>query len=178
MTDTAPDTDPGAEDAPKKGKKGLVVVLLLALVAGGGAFGAVWTGMLDGLLGGAPAEAEHADAGGPGEDAEAPAPPPAGAPYAFHEIDPIAVSIGTGGEGRQLRIRIVLELGEEGEDAVAGLEPRLQDAMLGYLRALDPAVLDDPATLLALRAQMLRRARLIAGEEAVANLLVTDFVLN
>jgi flagellar FliL protein len=50
--------------------------------------------------------------------------------------------------------------------------------MNGYLRAIDPAELDEPATLLRIRAQLLRRIQLVTGDGRVRDLLVTEFVLN
>lgn len=197
-----------AEEAPegrKRGPLGLILVLVLALAAGGGAFFAAWSGMLpfgkhaeamDGATEGQgdPDATETAgdrgddhasgDGNGGGHDdghggraARA-----SGAP-SFVTLPPIAVSVGAGGSDRQLRVQPVLEVEADAVAAVTALEPRLQDMLLGYLRALDPSVLEDPIALLRMRAQMLRRARMVTadaglGDHAVADLLVTDFVLN
>jgi flagellar FliL protein len=48
----------------------------------------------------------------------------------------------------------------------------------GYLRAVDAADLEDPAALVRVRAQMLRRVQLVTGEGRVRDLLVTEFLLN
>ena len=167
MSDSTADV---TDEGPKGRAKGLLLVILLALVAGGGGFAAVWLGALGGLL------------GSPDASPIAPADPAratfTGADVAFQPLDPIAVSVGSGGQGRQLRMGLVLEVTPAGAGQVAQLMPRLQDAILGYLRAVEPATLAEPTALLILRAQMLRRARMILGEDAVTNLLVTDFVLN
>ena len=162
---------------PRKAARALSPWLLAGLLAAGGAFGAVWMGALDSLIGGAAPDVAVEAEGDP--PADAPETVPAyGAAGAFHEMDPIAVSIGHGGESRQLRIRVVLDVPADQLDGVASIGPRLQDGILGFLRAVEPATLENPAALIDLRAHMLRRARLIAGDEAVSNLLVTDFVLN
>jgi flagellar FliL protein len=61
---------------------------------------------------------------------------------------------------------------------VAMLKPRILDVLNGYLRAVDPAELEDPAALVRLRAQMLRRIQIVTGEGRVRDLLVTEFVMN
>ena len=204
----ADDAKAAADAPKKGGKKGLILVVLLALAAGGGAFFVTWSGLLggtaehasdedghavdpdgeahaystdgadghdaaaadgDGHGDGHGADAGHADAGdGHGT----------GGGHAFLELAPIAVSIGAGGADRQLRMQAYLDLDPAHEAEVAALEPRIRDALLGYLRALEPAVLGEPTALLRVRSQMLRRARMIVGDEAVTDLLVTDFVLN
>ena len=58
------------------------------------------------------------------------------------------------------------------------LLPRIVDVMNGYLRALDAAELENPAALVRLRAQMLRRIQIVTGEGRVRDLLITEFVLN
>ena len=174
MGESDPETD---ASSGQKSRKGLVVMALAGLLAAGGAFGAVWMGALDSLIGGATPEVAIEKEGDPPADAPG-AVPTYGAAGAFYEMDPIAVSIGHGGDSRQLRIRVVLDVPADQLDGVASIAPRLQDGILGYLRAVEPATLENPAALIDLRAHMLRRARLIAGDEAVSNLLVTDFVLN
>ena len=167
MSDSTADV---TDEGPKGRAKGLLLVVVLVLIAGGGGFAAVWLGALGGLLG-----SPEASAIAPADPARATS---IGADVVFQPLDPIAVSVGSGGESRQLRMGLVLEVTPAGAAQVAQLMPRLQDAILGYLRAVEPATLAEPTALLILRAQMLRRARMILGGDAVANLLVTDFVLN
>ena len=47
-----------------------------------------------------------------------------------------------------------------------------------YLRAVSINELEDPSSLIRLRAQMLRRIQIVTGEGQVRDLLVTEFVLN
>ena len=195
MSDATAD-DIGGDDPKarrKGGAKGLVLVAVLALALGGGGFYATWSGLVSlgggGAAGGDPAAAEgDADAADGGAaasegDGGAHAVDAAGAAGAapgqtYLTLPPIAVSIGAGGADRQLRMQAILDVAPGHEAVVAALEPRIRDSLLGYLRALDPSVLSEPTALLRVRSQMLRRARMIAGDDAVGDLLVTDFVLN
>ena len=63
-------------------------------------------------------------------------------------------------------------------EAARQMLPRIVDVMNGYLRAMDKAVLEDPAGLVRMRAQILRRIQIVTGEGRVRDLLVTEFVLN
>ena len=179
MADSTPDD---TDEAPKRGRAGLVIAAALVVLAAAGGFGAVRLGLLDTVLPGAGDDAPVAADVAAGDGAADGAPAPAAAPVAdgasFYALDPIAVSVGSGGDGRQLRMGVVLEVRAGALPEVEAAAPRLKDALLGYLRAVEPATLAEPTALLLLRAQMLRRARMIAGEAAVADLLVTDFVLN
>ncbi len=52
------------------------------------------------------------------------------------------------------------------------------DVLNGYLRAVDVPALEDPSSLIRLRAQMLRRVQIVTGEGRVRDLLIIEFVLN
>ena len=64
------------------------------------------------------------------------------------------------------------------EDNVRKVLPRIVDVLNGYLRALRMEDLEDPATLVRIRAQMLRRIQVITGPDAVSDLLIVEFMLN
>ena len=177
-TDETEETGTSGDDTPAKsrGKGKVLVVALAGLVVAGGGFAAAWTGMLDAFLPqGDAAEAVDGDAQDAMADAPAPHVPSLGG--AFVEVPPISVSLGTGGQDRQLRMRAVLDVAAAHAGEAETLVPRVQDTILEYLRAVDAAALEDPLALGRLRAQMLRRARMVLGEGAVSDLLVTDFVL-
>ena len=154
------------EEAPhKKSKKGLVIGLAGALLLGGGGFYATYAGLIGGHS--APeAEEEHIV-----EAAELPA-------ISFVELDPLVVSLGTNARNRHLRFRASLEVEPAYEEDVIKLKPRVVDVLNAYLRAVDMAMLEDPHSLVKLRAQMLRRIQLVTGEGRVRNLLILEFVLN
>ena len=159
-----------AEDvdaAPPKKKSALPVVLglVMALALGGAGFYAAWSGMLDELLGGA---------SGP----EPAAPPEPLEPVSFLELEPLLVSIGGGGAQRHLRFRAHLEVAPGAKGDVEKVAPRVLDVLNGYLRAVPMADLEDPAALIRMRAQMLRRVQLVVGDGRVREALIAEFVLN
>lgn len=157
-------TEEPQDVAPKKkSKKPVVIGLVLALVLGAGGFYATFSGMVFGT------STEHADV------AAAVAPLP---DIAFVPIEPLVVSLGPSAASRHLRIAAQLEVTNTHLADVTLLLPRIVDVMNGYLRAMDVAVLEDPAGLVRMRAQMLRRIQIVTGEGRVRDLLVTEFVLN
>jgi flagellar FliL protein len=171
-----------AEPAAKpKGKRGLMIGLVLALALGGGSFYAIWSGLFDPTAlfagGGSEHGASH-DSGhdsGHGSDAAAPA---VVGDIAFVAMDPIMISLPPGSSSRLLRFAGQLEVAPESAATVAALMPRVLDVLNTYLRAVEVRDLEDPAALARLRAQMLRRVQVVIGEGQVHDLLVTEFVLN
>jgi len=76
-------------------------------------------------------------------------------------------------------LRILLAL-ETPKDNVENIDPndlRLRDAFMSYLRAVDVEQLADVSFLPQLRAQLLRRAKLVLGEDNATGILVTDFLI-
>ncbi|MDV7145118.1 flagellar basal body-associated FliL family protein [Tropicimonas sp. TH_r6] len=146
----------------------LLAGLVLAVLLGGGGFYATYSGMLG---------------GGGGEDAHAATDSPDGANHAgdaiaFVPIEPILVSLPHESMPRHLRFRAEIETIPEHKDAVAEIMPRILDVLNSYLRAVATEDLERPTALIRLRAQMLRRIQLIAGDREIRDLLVTEFVLN
>ncbi|MDR5652724.1 flagellar basal body-associated FliL family protein [Ruixingdingia sedimenti] len=158
MTDTALPEPP-----PKRSKLPLILGLVLALVLGGVGFYATRAGLVPGL---GSAEPE-------GEKAPSPLPD-----IAFVAFDPLVVSLGPGARSRHLRFTAQLEVTRKTEAEVRLLIPRIVDVLNSYLRAVSPADLENPAALVRLRAQMLRRVQIVTGEGRVRDILVTEFVLN
>lgn len=162
----AEDPDDDIAEAPKKKSRlPLLLGLVLALVGGGGSFFAIYSGM---ILAPPPAEA-HAEE----EMTEMPV-----ADVGFVPIDPMTISLGSAADNRHLRFRAQLEVPGGKEKEVTTLLPRVVDVLNSYLRALDLTDLEDPAALTRLRAQMLRRVRVVAGPGKVNDLLVMEFVMN
>jgi flagellar FliL protein len=169
MTEATPDTP------AKSSKLPLLIGLVLALAGGGGGFYATYAGLLDGILGGghdAPAAtdahgatADHATAAGGGD-------------VGFVPIEPITINLGPRGDSRHLRFAAQLEVPSGSADEVARLMPRIMDVLNIYLRALEPHEFEEPAALLRLRAQMLRRVQIVTGPGLVNDLLVMEFVFN
>lgn len=149
--------------APKKSKKPLLIGFFLAILLGGGGFYATWSGM---ILGPAAGHAAVAPEGAALPD------------IAFVPIAPLVISIGPLAEKRYLRFSAQLEVTAPQLADVTLLLPRIVDVLNGYLRAIDPARFDDPAALVRMRAQLLRRIQIVTGDGRVRDLLITEFVLN
>lgn len=154
-----------AEEAPKKKSKlPILIGLVLMLALGGGGFFAVYSGILLG------APAEHSDAH---EEAA----PEAIPDIAFVPLDPMVISL-QGSGARHLRFSAQLEVAKPYVADIELLKPRVMDVLNGYLRAVDVPALEDPSSLIRLRAQMLRRVQIVTGEGRVRDLLIIEFVLN
>lgn len=160
----------------KKSKKPLLLALIVAVAGGGGGFYATWSGM----IGGSSEKAAQAEGGGEpaaghgGEGASA----DAMSNVAFVPVTPVVISLGEESSSRHLRMTAQLEVGPSFATEVAHLMPRILDILNGYLRAIEVAELEDPAALVRIRAQLLRRIQIVTGEGRVRDLLITEFVLN
>ena len=140
------------------------------LVLGGAGYFLSSSGMVQLPFGGG---AEHAEA-----ETEAHAPPPEAAGHgSFVDIGQMVVTLGPLARARHLRLTASLEVAPETEAEVATLMPRIKDVINGYLQALEEADIERPAAMARMRAHLLRRIRVAAGEEAVRDLLITEFVL-
>lgn len=156
-------------DAPaKKSGLPLLVGLLLAALFGGGGFFAVYSGMIlgSGEAHSGPETVSH-------DEEEVRALPE----MAFVPLDPLVINLGSG-SGRHLRFRAELEVVPKHESEVGAMLPRVVDVLNSYLRAVSVAELEDPSALIRLRAQMLRRVKIVTGEGRVRDLLIMEFVLN
>jgi flagellar protein FliL len=152
------------EEAPKKrSKKPLLIGLVLALVLGGGGFYATFSGM---ILGAGETHATEEHAPGPLQG------------IAFVPLETIVISLGPDSGSEHLRFTAQLEVSDSAAADVATLSPRILDVLNSYLRAIDTASIEDPQAMARLRAQMLRRIQIVAGEGRVRDLLITEFVLS
>ncbi len=97
---------------------------------------------------------------------------------AFVPIQQVVISLGSAANNAHLIMSSQLEVDRPMADEVTMLMPRILDVINGYLRAVDVAQLEDPSSLVTLRAQMLRRIQIVTGEGRVRDLLITEFVLN
>ncbi|MCX7890029.1 MAG: flagellar basal body-associated FliL family protein [Rhodobacteraceae bacterium] len=145
----------------------LLIGLLLAVAAGGGSFYAVRAGLLFG-------EGGHAPAAGGEEEV----PVTDAADVAFLPLEPLIVSLGEDPRGRHLRFAAQIEVAAAHAEEAAKVAPRFVDAINTYLRAADAALLADPNALPRIRAHLLRRLQLIAGQGRVRDVLITEFVVN
>ena len=157
QTDTAPDDTP-----KKKSKLPLILGVVGALALGGGGFFATYSGMFLG---------DSSDHGAAHQPSAMP-------DVSFVAIDPIVISLGTQTGARHLRFASQLEVQNPHGPDVSALLPRIVDVLNSYLRAVEVAQLEDPAALVRLKAQMLRRIQIVTGEGRVRDLLISEFVLN
>jgi len=174
MSMADPERTENSEEDPaptKKSKLPLLIGVVLALALGGAGFYVMYSGILSGGYSNEQA-AEDAD-GGHRYEASA-----KDKDIAFVPIDPLIVSLGQAASSRHLKFTAQLEVASGAAADVTRLMPRVLDVLNGYLRAVDMADLEDPASLIRLRAQMLRRVQVVTGEGQVRDLLVTEFVLN
>lgn len=160
----AEDEAPTAEAPKKRSKLPILVGLALMALLGGGAFYATYSGL---LFGAGQAAQTVADQGSNSI-----------ADVAFVPIDPLVISLDPSARSSHLRFSAQLEVDKAHRGEVATLMPRVLDVLNSYLRAVEVSDLEDPSALVRLRAQMLRRVQVVAGEGRVRDLLVTEFVLN
>lgn len=147
----------------KKSKRPLLVGLVLMIAGGGGGYYAASSGLIPGL-----GEQTHESEAKVGALPE----------IAFVPVDPVIVSLGPDAGSRHLKFTAQLEVAKPHAGEVAALMPRILDVLNSYLRAVAIADLEDPAAMMRLRAQMLRRVQIVTGEGRVRDLLVTEFILN
>lgn len=172
MTVAETDTPP-----PRRSKLPLILGLVLGLAGAAGGFMATRMGLI--ALPGAAGAEDHRDESQADTHAEAgdDHAGPSGAP-AFVPLDPLIVNVSGGGGGRFLRFVAQVETAVENVAALEALKPRFADVLNGYLRAVDIADLESPRALDLLRGQMLRRLQTVAGDGAIRDLLIVEFVLN
>lgn len=165
MTEVA---DPAVEVPPKKKSKlPLILGFVLAIAGAGGGFLSVQMGMIGGSA--------HEEAGTESTEDSAVAPMEQ---MAFVPLDPLVISLSPGGAARHLKFSAQLEVVPDHVAEVEQVRPRIIDVLNSYLRAVEVADLEDPAALIRLRAQMLRRIQVVVGEGRVRDLLIMEFVLN
>lgn len=179
------------EEEKKGGKKPLLIGLVMALLGGAGGFYAVSSGM---ILGGEEpevseeemAETSEGDDGGEeqaADDTET-AEEHTEIAYAsadgvtFVPLEAIVITLPNGASNTHLRFRAQLEVLPGHDEHVRAIAPRVVDVLNGYLRAVEVEELEDRSAFPRLRAQMLRRVQVVAGEGTVQNILIQEFLLN
>ena len=152
--------DDQTEEQPKK-KGGMLIAIILALVLGGGGGAAGYMGMIPLPFFQAEEEEKMPDISN----------------TIFIPLPKIVVTLGEDAQAKHLRAQFAIETDPNYEERVNTLQPRLMDVFNTYLRVVEEKELTNPERFQNLQAQMLRRARLVAGEAAIKNLLVQEFVL-
>ncbi len=97
---------------------------------------------------------------------------------AYVDLEPLIISLGPEAAARRLKISIVIEGDPAYADDLARLVPRFRDVLNTYLRAVDARDFESPASMSRIRAHIARRLRIVAPEESIQGVLVTDFILD
>jgi len=163
-----PSAEAGDDAAPKK-KGGLIGKVALGVALGGASFGTVF------FMPGSDVPAHDTEDEAHMTASSEPEPVELDMNPAFVELTPFTISL-DGGNGL-LKMGITLEASEELSGSIDPSDPQLRDAFTGYLRALKPAQIRDAAYMARLRAQLLRRARLVFDSDAIYGVLITDFLV-
>lgn len=158
MADETEETE--NEEKPKK-KGGIMIAIILALVLGGGGGAAGYMGFIPLPFFQSETEEKMPDITN----------------TIFIPLPKIVVTLGEDAQAKHLRAQFSIETDPNYEERVNTLQPRLMDVFNTYLRVVEEKELTNPERFQNLQAQMLRRARLVAGEAAIKNLLVQEFVL-
>jgi flagellar FliL protein len=176
MSEVKDDTD---DEPVRKGKsKLLLVACVLALVAGGGGFYAVYSGLLVlPFIGGGEDKQDTVAAGHGGGTGNASQAPHPFEPGAFIHLDPLIITLGPQSKSEHLKITLAIEVEPGREAEVEAVKPRVIDILNGFLRAVDEREFELPRSMERLRAQMLRRVKLVTPKGAVRDLLIQEFVL-
>ncbi|MCB1591077.1 MAG: flagellar basal body-associated FliL family protein [Alphaproteobacteria bacterium] len=168
-------------------KKILMIAVPVVLLLGGGA-GLYFTGMLDSLLGKAPAaEGEHGEEGGHGEAAaddghgggHGEEGGHGGAGGSFIEIPTMIVNLESDdGTPRYLRLTVQLELENPADkEAVEAVTPRVVDQFQTYLRELRVRDLRGSAGIYRLQMELLSRVNQAAAPKKIKDVLFQEILI-
>lgn len=153
-------------DSPKKG--GLLVMLLAPLAVFGASFGA---STFLGVGGSASAPSSYDTAPAPTAATHSANWSPS-KPSKTVALETMAITAGP--QGQTLRIGLAVEVWPSDVEID---QPRLRDAFTTYLRALNADQLSDPAFHVRMKRALLHRARVVEGQDVIADVLITDFLL-
>ena len=168
--------DAGAGAAPKRKSKLLLIAVPAALLLGGASFYAVYAGLV--ALPFLDPPAQETTAGATAEEAFGPEGGRPAGNAAYVALDPLVITLGERAGSRHLKLSVQLETSPDGQAGVDAVTPRIADVLNTFLRAVDESDVAEPRAMIRLRAQMLRRVRLVTPPGAVRDLLIQEFVLN
>ena len=147
-----------AETKPRR--KGMLIPIAATLILGGAGFASTYLGLWSpGAMLSAPAEAKVTH---PASQAE------------FVDIPTIEIII-PGGRARSLILSATIESDTTHKSQVQHLMPRVSDAFTTFLSDVDPSAYEKRGVLEIIRTELVARTRLVLGEEAVKDLLITEF---
>lgn len=165
MTDATADQ---AEAPQKSGKKGLILVVILALAGTGAGYFLTASGLLPF---GSQADSEAVEKSGKDK------PVKALANVGFVDLPPVIISVDSGA-ARHLKFHAQLEVDAPYVADVEKMKPRIMDVLNSYLRAIEVSDLEDSLALTRVRGHLLRRIGIVVGDGRVRDVLVMEFVLN
>lgn len=164
-------TDEAAK--PKRSPlKRILGILLPALMFGGGGFYATYSGAINlpigpGAGGG---DSHHAEETSKKKD-------PAAFDVAYLPLEELVVPLSARARAQFLIFGASIEVAPEDLAAFETIHPRILDVLNTYLRAVEESDLERPSAMFKLRAQLLRRIRVISAPAEPKDLLITTFVL-
>jgi flagellar FliL protein len=162
------DNEDMLEEEPKKGKKGLlfVVVGVLALLGIGAGL------HFSGMLGGGKAPAEPVETA---QEAASKVPPKT----VFYELPQFLINLNSGTDRVSfLKITVTLELRDEKAAIVIDEnKPRIMDAFNTYLRELRPSDLAGSAGIYRLREELLTRLNNTVESDLVVDILFSEILV-
>lgn len=171
MTDAADIDDVSVEgdaDEGARSKKPLLIAIALCAALGGGGFFAAYSGAVSlPFLGGKP----------PDEAEDTSKPEPIALGVAYVPLDEMVIPLSPKARARLLLFKAEIEVNESDVAGFEAIKPRLTDMFNTYLRAIEEGDLEDPSATLRLRAQLLRRVRVVASPLEPRDVLITAFVL-
>src|SRR3546814_8658825 len=97
------------------------------------------------------------------------------APDSFLPLAEMTVNLASSDAVMRLRLELAVPSGQE--STVEEVEVHIRDAFVGFLRQVDAGDLRGSAGMYWLRAELLHRAREVAGEKAVREVLIQDFLI-
>jgi len=95
----------------------------------------------------------------------------------YYTPEPLIVSIRPGVRLRHLKIAIVVETAPDAEQRFGENSLRIRDTLTAYLRAVDPATLENPDAFGDIRTAIARRISAVVAPSPVRAVLITDFIL-
>ncbi len=161
MTDaTSGDIATSDSDTKKRSLLPIILGVVGALILGGGGFYAVYSGLVFGPKSAKPPVASI--------DMD----------FAYVPVENLTITLAGTSPPRHLRFSGQIEVPTSSQSEMMRLQPRFLDVINTYFRAIDPQDLLEPAALIRLRAQILRRLKIVAGDAHIQDFLITEFILN
>ena len=93
-------------------------------------------------------------------------------------MEPLIVSLGPDARADRLKITLVIEGRSEYEPELQDLMPKFRDVLNTYLRAAETSDFESPAAMARVRAHIARRLKIVAPEDSVVGVLITEFILD